>query len=393
MGGIAGLEDLSALERLSLIRCSSDLLAGPKPLLPTHLRTCDGRSARGRSSHHQNVGFVHTLDLWGPLRIERTRSVARELRVQVNERRLPRTALLTGKAVASAAVRPPTFAMQNHSEEQGMARKTTAMTTFKRGKHPLTSLERMPTTSSRELVRTAQTDDGSVVREKGVTLVVGQPYQLGERTIVADAVYYLGDGKVDGRAGRLGGADKIAWRDPATGYECIIMRKTRDGPLSGYVGVPPGHPLFSFDCDAVPPDLEIEVHGGLSYSAICNESPSPHRRLIREAQTICHVPAGSERYAAVEHATEYRAGAAAHEKAWWFGFECDQVYDALPSTPAHSTRFLERETGAVIRDEDYVYDQVVDLAAQLRAIGDGRPKPGRTGATPPPLGLDPDKAR
>jgi hypothetical protein len=242
-----------------------------------------------------------------------------------------------------------------------------------------------PATTSKEAV-------GSVAREKGVTAVFGQPYPIGHRTIVADAAYYLGDDKVAGRSGRLGSADKIAWRDPASGYECIIMRKTRNGPLSGYVGIPPGHPLFAFDCDAVPADLEIEVHGGLSYSAICNEGPSPHRHLIREAHTICHVPAGPERYAAIEHATEYRADQA-HEKAWWFGFACDQVYDALPSTPAHSARFLERETGAATRDEDYVYDQVVDLAAQLRAIGDGRPKPERKGATPPPLGLDPDKAR
>lgn len=234
---------------------------------------------------------------------------------------------------------------------------------------------------------------GSVAREKGVTAVFGQPYPIGDRTIVADAAYYLGDDKAAGRSGRLGSADKIAWRDPASGYECIIMRKTRDGPLSGYVGVPPSHPLFAFDSDAVPAELEIEVHGGLSYSAICDEGPSPCRPLISEARRICHVELSPARYGAVEHATDYRAGHDTHEKAWWFGFACNQVYDALPSTTAHSARFLERETGAVIRDEDYVYDQVVDLAAQLRAIAENRPKPERTGAAPPPLGLDPDKAR
>ena len=234
---------------------------------------------------------------------------------------------------------------------------------------------------------------GSVAREKGVTAVFGQPYPIGDRTIVADAAYYLDDDQATGRSGRLGSADKIAWRDPDSGYECIIMRKTRDGPLGGYVGVPPSHPLFAFDSDAVPAELEIEVHGGLSYAAICDEGPSPSRHLIREARRVCHVELSPARYAAVEHATDYRAGQDSHEKAWWFGFKCDQVYDALPKSTANSDRFLERETGAVVRDEHYVYDQVVDLAAQLRAIAEGRPKPERTGTATPPLGLDPDKAR
>lgn len=65
----------------------------------------------------------------------------------------------------------------------------------------------------------------------------------------------------------------------------------------------------------------------------------------------------------------------------------------MPNDRRDRERFLGHETGAVFRDEGYVYDQVVDLAAQLRAIADGAPKPPRTGATPPPLGLDPKKGQ
>ena len=274
-----------------------------------------------------------------------------------------------------------------------MAKKTTALSPAKAEKNRATALALTLMPAGGQLASLSSDGDGAVITEKGVTLVVGSPYRLGSRTILADAVYYLGDDKKPGRKDQLGDADKIAWRDPASGYECIIMRKERGGPLSGYVAVPPGHPLFGFDSDAVPPDLDIEVHGGLSYSAICNEGPSPNRRLINEARTICHVVLRPAKYAAVEHATEYRAGQDTHEKAWWFGFKCDQVYDAVPSRPGDWPRFLEKETGAAVRDEGYVYDQVVDLAAQLRAIGDGRPKPERTGAAPPPLGLDPRKGR
>lgn len=227
--------------------------------------------------------------------------------------------------------------------------------------------------------------DGAVFRQGEVTLVVGRPYPMGDRDVLIDAAYYVDDGAAP-RAARLGGADKVAWRDAATGFECIIMRETPGGYLRGFVGVEPGHPLYGFEHDAIPPELGIEVHGGLTYSAVCQAGPSPQRRLIYEVRRICHVPVG---YAPVANATDHRP---AHDDAWWFGFDCNHVYDVVPGDRRDRERFLGAETGAVLRDEGYVYDQVVDLAAQLRAIADGRPKPPRTGAAPPPLGLDPKRA-
>lgn len=267
-----------------------------------------------------------------------------------------------------------------------MTKKTAAPRETKgRGKHATDFLP-APGRGGGKLVKPAGADDGTVIREAEVTLVIGQPYIMGELSVVADAVYYVGGGKAGRRDGTLGDADKIAWRDPVTGYECIIMRDSHGGYLSGYVAVPPGHPLYGFDHDAIPSELDVEVHGGLTYSSICKEGPSPRGRLLNEARSICHVP---PRYAAIEHATDYRAG---HDRAWWLGFECNHVYDVVPGDRSDRSRFLGNETGATYRDEAYVYGQVVDLAAQLRAIADGGPKPARTSVQPPPLGLDPKKA-
>ncbi len=178
----------------------------------------------------------------------------------------------------------------------------------------------------------------------------------------------------------------MAWKDAATGYECIMLRERPGGYLRGFVGVEPGHPLYGFDHDAVPAELDVEVHGGLTYSAVCQDGPSPQRRLIYEVRRICHVPVG---YVPVVNATNHRP---AHDAAWWFGFGCNHVYDIVPNERLDRRRFLAHETGAAFRDEAYVYGQIVDLAAQFRAIADGAPKPPRTSAPPPPLGLDPKRA-
>jgi hypothetical protein len=61
----------------------------------------------------------------------------------------------------------------------------------------------------------------------------------------------------------------------------------------------------------------------------------------------------------------------------------------VPDQTLARTPFLSAEVGRTYRDEAYVYDEVVHLAAQLRAIAEGLPKPEREGPPPPPVGLDP----
>lgn len=92
--------------------------------------------------------------------------------------------------------------------------------------------------------------------------------------------------------------------------------------LSGYVGVPPSHPLYGFDHAAVPTDLGIEVHGGLNYSKICDTGPTPASRpILRESRRVCHTDSRIIGYEQTTHATDYRVK---HADAWWFGFSCDQ---------------------------------------------------------------------
>ena len=230
-------------------------------------------------------------------------------------------------------------------------------------------------------------EGGAVEREGSVTLVTGRDYATRYRVVHASEIYFV-DGakpKVDGPW--IGEADKVAWRDEATGFECIMLRKS-GGFLAGYVGVPRDHPLWGWEHGAVPADLGIEVHGGLNYSRVCEEGPSPARRLVAEARRICHLPRTPLRYEPLRQAGEYRVE---DPHAWWFGFSCDHIYDVVPGSRDRGSRFMAAETGAEYRDDAYVVREVVNLTAQLRAIADGAPMPVRNGPPLPAIGLDPQR--
>ena len=226
------------------------------------------------------------------------------------------------------------------------------------------------------------------LREGDTTLIVGRAYRTRFGEIAAGEIYYVEGLKAREQGPWLGEADKVAWRDPATGYECIMLRATYGGYLSGYVGVPRSHPLWGYEHAAVPPELGIEVHGGLTYGRICEEGPAPPRRLLRrEAQRICHIPYDPANYGPILHATDHRVE---DPHAWWFGFDCNHAYDIVPGESGASG-FLKAEIGGEYRDDAYVCNEVLNLAAQLRAIAEGVPMPERRGPPLPPLGLDPRK--
>ncbi len=228
---------------------------------------------------------------------------------------------------------------------------------------------------------------GAVIREGGTTLVSGRRYVTSGGTIDADEIFYVEEVTPETGGCWLGEADKVAWRDPASGYECIMMRATEGGYLSGYVGVPRHHLLWGWKYEAIPADFGIEVHGGLTYARICEDGPTPERRIVVEARRICHVPRRVRTGSATNHATGYRVEDA---HLWWFGFDCDHAYDLVPDEDRHArARFLAAEIGQVYRDDGYVYREVRNLAAQLRAIADGVEAPPRDGPPLPPVGLDP----
>ncbi|WP_375382717.1 hypothetical protein [uncultured Sphingomonas sp.] len=241
----------------------------------------------------------------------------------------------------------------------------------------------VPVAAVDSLARIPSAAGGEVVRDDEVIMVTGVDYLAhGVRLEAAEIFFDAGvRPKADGPW--LGEADKVAWRDAATGYECIILRDTRRGLLCGYVGVPSSHPLYRFEDDAIPADLGVEVHGGVTYARMCQDGPSPERRVRYEARRICHVLVG---YHPIGEATGYRVE---DSHAWWFGFACDHVADMVPGDPGHARRGAALGVAQVYRDDAYVVGEVRNLAAQLRAIADGELAPARVGPPLPPASLDP----
>jgi hypothetical protein len=124
--------------------------------------------------------------------------------------------------------------------------------------------------------------------------------------------------------------DRKEWRDAVTGYPCLILRNSLGG-LCGYVGVGPGHPLHGVNYDNA---LDINVHGGLTYSDKC-------------AGHICHTPDPVE-----------------SDDVWWFGFDCGHYRDMLPGILAHYRRDARDQT---YKDMAYVESEIASLAVQLGA--------------------------
>jgi hypothetical protein len=128
--------------------------------------------------------------------------------------------------------------------------------------------------------------------------------------------------------------DLVEWRH--RGLPCLIVRSDSTGALCGYVGLPPGHPLHGAHYDAP----NVQVHGGLTYSASC-----------REGGHICHQPLEGE-----------------SPHVWWLGFDCGHAFDVMPALGALMSQVAQRRElfpEEQYRDLEYVRGQVESLAAQL----------------------------
>jgi hypothetical protein len=147
---------------------------------------------------------------------------------------------------------------------------------------------------------------------------------------------------IDGRVDRSkwgpgewdGEPDKVQWTDSSTGLVCLAKRNSHYGNWCGYVGVAPGHQCHGKGYD----DLDVEVHGGLTFAGGCDEGPPE--------QTICHVP---------------EPGAPDH--LWWLGFDCHHAWDLAPGSNAYW-----RERGKPdehYRPLPYVKGQCAALAKQI----------------------------
>lgn len=130
----------------------------------------------------------------------------------------------------------------------------------------------------------------------------------------------------------------MQWKDEATGFPCLITRNPVFGFLCGYVGVPPGHPLYGVDVDKIS-EANLDAHGSVNYADYC-------------AGHICHIPEPGE-----------------PDNVFWFGFDCGHLHDDMPGSPrALAAMTLKNElmqTPPVYRDLEYVKTQCRDLADQL----------------------------
>jgi hypothetical protein len=130
--------------------------------------------------------------------------------------------------------------------------------------------------------------------------------------------------------------DRVDWRDEITGYPCFVKRGPT-GAWCGYVGLPPGHRFHDADPDEVP----VDVHGGLTFGAPCDEDDGP------TAERICHVP---------------RPGEPAD--VFWLGFDCAHYNDVSPGMLGLGFKYLAADR-ATYKPVSYARDETTALARQL----------------------------
>ena len=127
--------------------------------------------------------------------------------------------------------------------------------------------------------------------------------------------------------------DREQWRTKA-GLPGLIVRSVTGGNLCGYVAVPPGHPAHGKGYD----DVDVEVHGGLTYASMC-----------REDTPICHVPEPGE-----------------PADVYWLGFDCAHAWDIMPAMAAR-----ERAMGLPsIGDGSEHYWRMADVRAEVESLAE-----------------------
>lgn len=150
--------------------------------------------------------------------------------------------------------------------------------------------------------------------------------------------------------------DRVEWEH--AGLPCLALRN-HHGNWCGYAAVPSGHPLHRKDFE----DLDVDVHGGLSYANLCQDDRDDG------VAGICHVPKPGE-----------------PADVWWFGFDCGHCFDFMPAMMAlmrvhhrlpsyvkdapydHARASASEDWHTVVyRTLDYVQAETNSLAEQLAA--------------------------
>jgi len=117
------------------------------------------------------------------------------------------------------------------------------------------------------------------------------------------------------------------------GFSCFILRNML-GNWCGYVGVPSTHPAYEKHYD----DVNVEVHGGLTYADKC--SPP-----------ICHIP------------TPFMP-----EDVWWLGFDTAHLGDLSPYNNLSNVINTPIFRDGTYKNMEYVINETKQLAEQLEKM-------------------------
>ena len=126
--------------------------------------------------------------------------------------------------------------------------------------------------------------------------------------------------------------DRVEWRH--CGLPCLMLRGD-GGAWCGYVGVPPGHPLY----DKPDASDDLAAHGGINFTARCRGA-------------ICHVPEPGE-----------------PEDVFWFGFDCAHARDRKPIESSPLFAAFPLAGVRVYRAVAFVKREVERLAEQIKERG------------------------
>lgn len=124
----------------------------------------------------------------------------------------------------------------------------------------------------------------------------------------------------------------VEWRDPATGYKCLILKHDIFGTLMGYVRILRTHPLYNVGKDTSKLS-RLDVHGGVTF-----DRKVSHKRYMKRGR--------------------------------WIGFDCAHAGDLNPGTTALMAKYGPNANPFPMpeeyRDAQYVKGEVEKLAAQLK---------------------------
>lgn len=158
--------------------------------------------------------------------------------------------------------------------------------------------------------------------------------------------------------------DEHQWVDDKTGYACMIRRNPL-GALNGYAAVPPTHPAWGLHYEGCL-QAEYEVYSEAVWKSMRDETacvvPRP-KKVTPVGQRLSRIR--------VHGGLTWSGPLDAHERDWWFGFDCGHFGDLMPAMMAFersmATHFL-RQPNFIYRDIAFVASQVGMLARRLQWI-------------------------